>query len=210
MELFCIAGTCSLAPHILLEEIGEPFTVKLLDRSASEQKAPAYLAINPSGKVPALRVDGGVITENVAIQVYLADRFPALGLAPVELIARGQWLSYLAWLGGSVHEFFRRWRRPEQYSDDAAAHAGISAAGQANFLKSLAQIDDRIANQEWICGDQFTTADTYTLVFHLWARLSEFPISHLTHLKRHGDAIMSRPSAQSAFKREGLSIDLMA
>ena len=106
MELFCIAGTCSLAPHILLEEIGEPFTVKLLDRSASEQKAPAYLAINPSGKVPALRIDGRVITENVAIQAYLADRFPALGLAPVEPIARGQWLSYLAWLGGSVHEYF--------------------------------------------------------------------------------------------------------
>ena len=52
MELFCIAGTCSLAPHILLEEIGEPFTIKLLDRGASEQKAPAYLAINPTGKSP--------------------------------------------------------------------------------------------------------------------------------------------------------------
>ena len=210
MELFCIAGTCSLAPHILLEEIGEPFTIKLLDRGASEQKAPAYLAINPTGKVPALRVDGSVITENVAIQVYLVDRFPAFGLAPEEPIARGQWLSYLAWISGSVHEYFRRWRRPEQYSDDESAHAGISSAGQTNFLKSLTQIDDRLANQEWICPDQFTTADVYTLVFHLWARLSEFPISNLTHLKRHSDAIMRRPSAQSAFKREGLSVDLMA
>ena len=209
MELFCIAGTCSLAPHILLEEIGEPFTVKLLDRSAAEQKTPAYLAINPSGKVPALRTDGGVITENIAIQAYLVDRFPALGLAPVEPVARGKWLSYQAWLGGSVHGFFRRWRRPEQYSDDVTAHAGISAAGEVNFLKSLSQINDRLANQEWLCGDQFTTADIYTLVFHLWARLSEFPISHLTHLKGHGDAIMRRPSAQSAFKREGLSTDLM-
>ena len=210
MELFCISGTCSLAPHILLEEIGEPFTVKLLDRNASEQKSADYLAINPHGKVPALRVDDRVITENVAIQAYLADRFPELGLAPVEPVARAQWLSYLAWLAGTVHEYFRRFRRSEQYSDDPAAHAGISAAGQANFIKSLAQIDDRLASQEWICGDQFTTADIYTHVFHSWARLSDFPISHLTNLKRHGEAIMRRPSAQSAFKREGLSPDLMA
>lgn len=210
MELFCIAGTCSLAPHILLEEIGEPFTVKLLDRGANEQKTPEYLAINPNGKVPALRVDGRVITENVGIQAYLADRFPERGLAPVDPIERGQWLGYLAWLGGTVHDYFRRFRRPEQFSEDPAAHADISAAGQANFLKALAQIDDRLSNQEWIFGEQFTTADIYAHVFHSWARLMDFPISDLTNLKRHGDAIMRRPSAQAAFKREGISLDLMA
>ena len=100
-------------------------------------------------------------------------------------------------------------KRPELYSDDPAAHAKISAAGQSGFIQSLAHIDERLSHQEWICSAQFTTADIYTHVFHSWARLSKFPISDLVNLKRHGEVIMRRPSAQAMFKREGLPLNLM-
>ncbi|MEM7542823.1 MAG: glutathione S-transferase N-terminal domain-containing protein [Pseudomonadota bacterium] len=210
MELFCISGTCSLSPHILLEEIGEPFTVKLLDRDALEQKTPEYLAINPKGKVPALRVDGDVITENVAIQTFLADRYSDRALAPTDPLGRAQWLGYLAWLSTTVHAYFRRFFRPGLYSEDEAAHASIAAAGRSNFLDSIAMIDEQLAGQEWIFGDQFTTADIYTHVFHSWAHVADFPVAELVNLKRHGDAMMGRPSTQAAFEREGISLELMA
>ncbi len=76
IELFYSPGACSMASHIGIEEIGVPYEPRPTLITKGEQKSEAYLKINPRGKVPALRVDGTVITENVAILNYLAKRFP--------------------------------------------------------------------------------------------------------------------------------------
>ena len=204
MILYCIAGTCSLAPHILLEHVGEPFLLKLLDRGRAENKSEAYLAINPKGAVPALVVDGDVILENVAIQMYLADRFAALSLAPTEPFQRARWMAALTWMSNTVHLNFRHYRRPEFYTADEAARSGISAAGKDAFIKSLEEMDQRLQGRPWLLGNDFSTADIYAHVFHTWGATGDFPIRHLKNLRRHGHAVMTMPAARRAFEREGI------
>src|SRR5690242_15518593 len=97
ITLFHAPRTRSTGVLVLLEELGVPYTLEVLDQSKGEHLAPAYRAINPMGKVPALREGDAIITEQVATFIHLADLFPAAGLAPaIGDALRG---AYLRWLG---------------------------------------------------------------------------------------------------------------
>ncbi|WP_428392785.1 glutathione S-transferase family protein [Lichenicoccus sp.] len=204
MLLYSISGTCSLAPHILLEYIGAPFEVKLLNRETGENKENAYLAVNPKGRVPALVVDGTVILENVAIQLYLAERFAERSLAPIDLLQRARWMAALTWMSNSVHLNFRQYRRPEYYTPDENARAAVSARGRQDFIRALEDLDDQLKDGQWLLGDEFSTADAYAHVFHLWGLGAKFPIQHLRNLHEHGQAMMAIPATRRAFEREGV------
>jgi glutathione S-transferase len=206
--LYIIPGTCSLCPHILLEQIGEPFEVRTLDRAANEQRSPTYLSINPRGKVPALVAEGRVVTENVAIQAFLADRFPTAGLAPEEAFARAEWLAYITWLSNSVHPAFRRFRRPELSTTEAGGHAGVAESGRQEFQAALREIDERLGHDRWACGATLTTADAYTFVFELWGRLAGFEAAQLPNIKRHLADMHALPAVRRALDREGLRLGL--
>jgi glutathione S-transferase len=82
LKLFYAGGTCALASHIALEEAGAQYDVVRLDFRTTDQRKPAYLAINPKGRVPALVTDDGVLTETPAILAFVAQSFPSAGLAP--------------------------------------------------------------------------------------------------------------------------------
>lgn len=208
LKLYAIAGTCSLAPHILLHELGEDFELILLDRSRGEQNSQGYLAINPRGKVPALQVDGAVITENVAIQLFLSERVPTAALAPADALLRAQWMSLITWVSNWLHPSYRQFRRPEYFAADASAHAAIQAKGKDAFLTGLAEVNQLLRGRKWLFGEQYSTADAYIHVFHYWARASQFEISGLSELQRHGEQMMLRPATQTAFEREGLPLNV--
>lgn len=93
LTLYLAPGTCAMVVRIALTEAGAPHVVKRLDLAAGEQRSPAYLAINPKGRVPALVTEHGVLTETPALLLYVAQRFPNAGLAPLDdpfLLARMQ------------------------------------------------------------------------------------------------------------------------
>ncbi len=96
ITLYHAPNTRSSSTLLLLEELGAPYELKLLNFKAGEQRQPAYLAINPMGKVPAIEHNGAVVTEQVAILIYLADLFPEAGLAPA--LADPLRGPYLRWL----------------------------------------------------------------------------------------------------------------
>src|SRR6185312_12997439 len=118
MKLFYSNGSCSLASHITLEEAGAKFEAVRVDLRAGEQKKPEYLAINPKGKVPALVVDAGVITENPAIMSYVADTHPQAKLlaAPGDF-ARAKAQEWLAWCASTVHRDFSPLFRDKDNAD---------------------------------------------------------------------------------------------
>ena len=84
IKLFYAPGACSLAPHIALQETGAPFEPVKIALPQGEQKTPAYLAINPKGRVPALVTDRGTLTETPAILMFICQSFPLAGLAPAQ------------------------------------------------------------------------------------------------------------------------------
>src|SRR5712691_13277989 len=99
--LYYWPGASSVVPHIVLEEIGTRYERQLVDFAQGEHKSAAYLKINPHGKVPALAIDGAVITENVAILTYLAKQFPQAQLWPRSIIDEARCISMMAWFGST-------------------------------------------------------------------------------------------------------------
>jgi glutathione S-transferase len=160
----------------MLEEIGEPYDIQLVSLSKEENRAPAYLAINPMGKVPALRHGNVVITEAAAICTYLADEFPRAKLnIPVGDRRRGVYLTWL-FFGPSCIEpamMDRAFPRKEE--------ARRAALGYGDFDTLLSVLAKAVAQGPYIMGEQFTAADVvigsalrFGMMFKLLPERGEF------------------------------------
>jgi glutathione S-transferase len=142
--------------HWMLEEVGAPYRVELLSFEKGEHKKPAYLAVNPMGKLPAIVHRNTVITECAAICAYLADAFPAARLAPGnEDPARG---TYLRWMffGASCLEpatIDRMLNRPQPERTAALSYG--------TYNDTLNALEKALAPGPYILGDRFSAADVY-------------------------------------------------
>lgn len=140
----------------MLEEVGVPYEIKLVNLEKREHKAPEYLAVNPMGKVPALVHNGTVVTETAAICAYLADAFPRAGLAPpIGDLARG---TYYRWL------FFGAGCLEPAIVDKLAARSKVEREGMlgyGSYETTLATLETALAPGPWILGERFSAADVY-------------------------------------------------
>jgi glutathione S-transferase len=140
----------------MLEEVGQPYRTEVLDYAGS-MKAPAYLAINPMGKVPAITHGGAVVTECAAICAYLADAFPQAKLAPPP--GNHRRAPYYRWL------FFTSGPVEFAISNKALGFAvpleRERMMGYGNFDQALKTLEDAISKSDYITGDSFSAADVY-------------------------------------------------
>lgn len=153
LTLFHISPSRSSTVLWMLEELGEPYDIHLLDMKKGENRQPAYLVINPMGKVPAVKHGDAVITEAAAICGYLADAFPKAGLAPpIGDARRGPYLKWL-FFGPSCYE-------PALIEVSLKREpAPRATAGWGDLDSVLNVIEGAIAKGPWLFGDQFTAAD---------------------------------------------------
>ena len=193
--------TCALASHIALEETGAPFDAHFVKLHRPEEQA-AYRQIVPSGKVPALRIDGTVLTENVAIIAFLARTFPESRLLPAAPLAQARCLSIMSWFASTVHLNRRQARVPSRFTSDETTHAALAADGNARFLADLRQLDAMLRDREWLVGEGFTAADGYALVFWAWAVADGQPVDTLPAFAAHAAGVMARPAVRRALERE--------
>jgi glutathione S-transferase len=154
LTLYHAAPSRSSIVRWMLEEVGEPYEIQLLSLSKGENRAPDYLAVNPMGKVPALRHGDSVITEAAAICAYLADEFPRAKLnVPLGDARRGPYLKWL-FFGPSCIEpamMDRAFPRKEE--------ARRAALGYGDFDTVIKVVADAVARGPYILGEQFTAAD---------------------------------------------------
>ena len=202
LTLYYSPGACSMASHIALEESGAPYEPKLTSTAKGEHRTPEYLAINPRGKVPALRVGSDVLTENVAILTYVAKRFPEARLLPTELCEEVQCLSTMASLSNTVHSSFTRVFRPERFAADPAAHEAVKQSGREAFWTNLQELDGLLAGKEWLAGSQYTVCDPYALVFYGWGTRVNLPVNDLESYTGFKDRMLSRPAVRKVLERE--------
>jgi glutathione S-transferase len=191
-----------MASHIGLEETGARYEEKPTLLPKGEHKTEAYLKINPRGKVPALSVDGKVITENTAILTYLAKLFPEKKLLPADLVEEARCISIMAWLSNSVHPPYTHYLRPERYAGGEAAQAAVKETAKKTFLASCADIDSMLQGKEWIMGSQYTVADPYALVFYGWGVRAGFPMSELSAYTAWKDRMLKRPTVRKILESE--------
>lgn len=200
MKLFYSPGTCSLAPHIILQETGLPFEkVKVTLASHTLEDGSDYYQINARGQVPLLQLDDGTtLTEGPVICQYLADKAGATQLMPAFGDQRryqvASWQNYIT---SELHKGFSPLFNP-QFSDDAKALFRASLRSKYEWLNSL------LAKTTYLCGDQFTVADAYLFAVTNWSRLVGIDLSDLDNLTRLMATIKERPAVQAAMKAEGL------
>jgi glutathione S-transferase len=151
---------CSLVPYILLTEAGAQFDVLAVNLEKSENTSPEYLRLNPKGKVPALLIDGDPLTENVAIQVWIAREFPQAKLMPAEPMAYVHALSVMAWCASGIHPKLTQQARPARYCDLPDTADNVRAHGSHSLFELFEIADNMLAGREWFF-DHFTCADAY-------------------------------------------------
>jgi glutathione S-transferase len=174
VTLYHAPNTRSSGALLLLEELGIPYEIKLLNMKEGEHRQPPYLAVNPMGKVPAIVHHGTLVTEQIAVAIYLADRFPKANLAPaLDDPLRGAYLRWLAFYAASFEPaVVDRARKIEEGSRSMLPYG--------DFDTMLKALTGQLAKGPWLLGERFTAADViwgsglgWTTMFKLVPELPE-------------------------------------
>ena len=200
MKLYYSPGACSLSPHIVLLEAGAKFDLEKVEFNSKKTSDGAdFLAINPKGAVPTLRLDDGdVLTEGAVIVQYIADQAGNTTLAPAagtkERLKVQEWLNYIA---SELHKSFSPLFKPT--TPDA-----YKAIVKANLDKQFAYLDKTLAGKDYLTGKNFTVADAYLFTIMNWRHLHKMDISAYKNLATYLDRISARPKVKEAMQAEGL------
>jgi glutathione S-transferase len=206
MKLFYSPGACSLGIHALLEEIGKPFEPVLTNVREGANRAPAYLALNPKAKVPALqRDDGSILTEFPAIAVYLARTNPQANLLPADPETEARALEAMDYIVATVHmQGFTRIARPGNFTPTEADQEAVKARGREIFAAGMTLLDQALEGRDYYAGTRFSVADAALLFVENWAPRADFALP--SNLAAHFARLKTRPSVQRAFATEGLAL----
>lgn len=195
--LYYKPGACSMAVHIVLNELGVPFdAVKQTDL-----KAPEFLKLNPRGQIPLLIVDGEPVKEGAAILTYLVDTHDSAGvLMPKSGVPRAKALEWLMWCNASLHPACSKvfWLSKAGLEDSVKAELSKIFAGQVQALWDEA--DARLAKTKYLAGDSITVADILLAVIANWG--VGVPGSNI---KRVLKEVSTRPAYQKALQVEDIS-----
>jgi glutathione S-transferase len=197
MKLYYLPGACSMASNIALREAGVPFEMAKVDRRTKHVEGVEFVTINPKGYVPALRLDNGqVLTENVVVLQYIADRNPAAKLAPpagtMERYRLEEWLSFI---NSELHKGMS-----PLFSSEATEETKTYARNYV--LKRLAYLDGALGDNTYLMGNQFTVADAYLSTVLGWGAKVDVDIG--PRLKSYVERIKARPHVLEAMTAEGL------
>ncbi len=206
ITLYYSPGACSLAPHIVLEDLGIPYEAVRISTAEGQQRSPEYLKINPRGRVPTLVADGRVLVENVAILAFLGGGFPEKGLWPRKTWDQAQALSMMAWLADTVHPAYAHLFRPGRYVEGEACLEAVKAGGRRAFGDCLAEIDRLVAGKKWAVGGRFSVVDAYLLVFYRWGNRNGFPVKDLAHYTALVERVLARPAVKRVMAAEGITM----
>ena len=215
IQLHYYSGNVSLVPHLLLEELGVPFTLVLVDRARQAHKSPEYLTLTPNGLIPVLVLatpEGElVLYETAAICLHLLDTHPEAALAPAPCtLARAHFNKWLIWLTNTLQAALIIYFYPERWADDAAAIAQVMAHAEARIGAMLDQLDAELAARgPWLLGAGFSAVDLYAFVLCRWTRGFTRPARSLPHLGPYLQRLLARPAVQRAFATEGIGAPLV-
>lgn len=208
LKLYYSPGACSLASHIVLEELGVAYEPVMVSIADGEHKRPEYLRVNPRGKVPALNADGKILTETPAILTYLGGGYAERGLWPKETWKQAEALALMSWLSSTVHVAVAGIWRPNRYAEDTAAHDAIKATSRENVLKLYAEIDKMLVGRSFAMGGQYGVCDAYLLVFYRWGNRLGLDMKALYPVwAKHAQRVFSRPTVKRVFEAEGIELD---
>lgn len=208
LKLFYAPGTCALASHIALIDAA-PYELARLDFNKEEQRQPDYLAVNPKGRVPALVTENGILTETPAILLYIAQRFPQAGLAPLDdafALARVQ--EFNNYLCATCHVAHAHLRRGYRWVDpaDAAAIAAMQRRVPASVTQCFELIENDILQGPWVMGEHYTICDPYLFTLATWLEGDGADLAKLPRVLAHRKRMGERANVKRALAEQSLEM----
>lgn len=203
MKLYTKPGACSTADHIALQWTGQPFDVQVMTRDA--MKAPAFLAINPAGAVPAIEDGDFVLTQNAAIMGYIADSYPAARLAgDGSAQQRATAARWLAFVNSDLHPAFLPLFAPARFSEDASDHAALKEAAHKRLRALFESADRQLEGKQWLAGFR-SYADPYLYITLRWADGQKIDLAGLDNLAAFKQRMEADEGVRKALQTEGLA-----
>jgi len=206
LQLYYAPTTCALVPHVTLMEAGADFSVIPINLRKGQQRTPDYLRLNPKHKVPVLMIDGEPLSENVAIQLWIAHRFPAARLLPSTPGDEIKALSLMVWFASGIHPSLSPNFFPERFCDLPGSEESVRRLARNSLMESFAIADERLKEREWFF-EHFTAVDAYFFWCFRRGTQAGLDLSKFTHCAAHRARVEQRPSVQSAVEFEAGVLD---
>jgi glutathione S-transferase len=201
MKFFYSPGSCALATHIVLAEVGADYEARRISFPADEQRSPEFLAINPKGRVPALVTERGILTETPAILVYLAQAYPDSQMMPVgdpfEFALAQSFNSYLC---STVHVAHAHGGRGARWADNESSFADMKQKVSQTMAECFELIEREYIKGPWVLGDQFSACDAYLYTVSRWLKGDGVERSRFPKVDAQAEALEQRPRAGAAIE----------
>ena len=210
LKLYFSPGACSFVPHVLLQSAGEAFEPIMVKLHKGEQNGEEYKAINPRGQVPVLVDNGQVITQIVAIILYLDQKFPEAKFLPTEPVARAKALEVLAWMNNTVHPTFTHIFMPHKFSDQADVQANLKVFNTQIYNGLLSELEALVqsSTSPWLFGDNIGPVDAYALTLTRWGSIAGIDPSTYPALWAHVQKVSANEAISVVIERERLQLNL--
>lgn len=201
--LYYSPGAASMAAHGLLEELGVPYKAELVDMSKGDHQNAAYLKLNPTGLIPAMKLDSGeVISESAGLCILLADSHPQGAMAPaINDPKRGAFLQWLMYLTNTLQPADLRFYYAERYTTANGDVTGIKEAALTEIAACWARLDKHLADHgPYLLGDRYSVADIFCHMLSTWQDSCPKLYERFPHVKKHADLVSARPAIQRMLK----------
>ena len=196
LTLWYSRKSCAYTPHILLYETGSEFEAKQLDFAKNEQTSSDFLRINPKGKVPALVTPDGVLTENPAILLYIAQTFPEKSFAPINPFELAKAQAFNMFIASTVHVAHAHKHRGYRWVDDVSAQSAMASKVPSNMADCASVIQEHYFNGPFVLGEHFSICDPYLALVTRWLGPDGVSLDDFPKLKKHDEMMKQRPSVK--------------
>jgi len=201
-KLYYATGSAAMGVRVLLEEIGESYELIETPIDMSVPRTSDHLALNPNGWVPVLVWEDRAMYECAAITIYLCDLYPEAGLSPdIRDPKRALYLQTLTYFSNAVQTSFQQTYYPQRFADTATNEADAEKRGVKRLRETFGVIDQQIAENEWILGDQFSAADIYLYMLTTWlSDAKNHPkVDEFKNINRIINKVAERPSVRKVY-----------
>ena len=205
LKLYYAAHTCSLATHIVLEEVGADYSTVRVDFGKEQQKSADFLKINPKARVPALVTEKGILTETPAMLVYVAQSFPGARLALMDdPIAFAQVQSFNSYLCSHLHVAHAHRMRGHRWVDpaDAAAIVAMQRKVPESVGGAFELIEREMLKGPWVMGEHYTICDPYLFTLAQWLEVDGVDPARIPRVIDHRRRMSERPGVKKAIAEE--------
>ena len=196
LTFYYAKSSAAYAPHILLEELDLDYKAVRIDFQTAEQRSPAYLEVNPKGRVPALVTDKGILTETPAMLAYLAQISPDQNLVPTDPFEFAIAQAFNSYMASTVHVAHAHKHRGDRWADDPSAHEAMKSKVTENMTEHARMIEEYYLKGPFVMGDRFSFCDPYMALVTRWFRDDEVDLDQFAKIKEHDTLMRQRPSMQ--------------